>query len=249
MEYIKNKYWNAKETIGLTIIIMFIIGFIQKVITYFTHKFQIYISSHNSTFDALNLDKESLLSNDYDFKLIINIISACTTILILYSLAKVKCNKPLTQYFNLGKQPQFKWLITYLLLFFGYMVLVYLINTFLDLPRDTSFMNNVANMKFILIGLIAVVITIPFMEELLFRGFLFKGFSQSRLGNIGSIFLISFIFASLHIGQYNISSFLIIFLFSLLLGFARYNSHSLWLPIYLHSINNFLALFYIYFNE
>ncbi len=249
MDNNKNKYWNAKETIGLTIVTMLIVGLVQMVITYFIEKFQIYFSSHNSTFDTLNLDKKLLLSNDYDFIILISIFSACTTILVLYSLAKVKCNKPLTQYFNLGKQPQIKWLITYLLLFFGYLVIVYFINTFLDLPSDTSVKNNVANMKFIQIGFLALVITSPLMEEILFRGFLFKGLSQSRLGNIGSIFFISFIFASMHMGQNKTSSFLFIFLFSLLLGFARFNSQSLWLPIYLHSISNFLVFFYIFYNE
>ncbi len=48
----------------------------------------------------------------------------------------------------------------------------------------------------------ALVVIAPPMEELLFRGFLFRGYAASRLGVTGAILLTSVIWASMHI-QYD----------------------------------------------
>ena len=82
-----------------------------------------------------------------------------------------------------------------------------------------------------------VVVTAPVAEEIIFRGFLFRGWSESRIGAVGTLILTSLIFASLHT-QYNFTGRVEIFGFGLLLGLARWRSGSTLLVILMHAAWN-----------
>jgi CAAX protease family protein len=49
--------------------------------------------------------------------------------------------------------------------------------------------------------IVAVALAAPVMEEILFRGFLFRGFSESWIGVVGTIALTSVAWALMHVGQ------------------------------------------------
>jgi uncharacterized protein len=83
----------------------------------------------------------------------------------------------------------------------------------------------------------ATVIAAPAGEEILFRGFLFRGWVRSKRGVLIGIPLISLIFASLHI-QYDIFGMLQIFAVGLLFGWLRWRSGSTWLTIGCHAFVN-----------
>jgi membrane protease YdiL (CAAX protease family) len=87
---------------------------------------------------------------------------------------------------------------------------------------------------------IAFCIAAPVSEEILSRGFLYRGWSESRLGVVGAIVLSSLAWTSLHL-QYDWFFFGEIFSIGLLLGYLRYRSNSTWLTIVLHGLNNFAA--------
>jgi len=57
---------------------------------------------------------------------------------------------------------------------------------------------------------IAAVVFAPLFEEGFFRGFLFVGFKQSRLGSFGTILITSAAWAALHI-QYDLYGILLYF--------------------------------------
>ncbi len=88
---------------------------------------------------------------------------------------------------------------------------------------------------------ISIVILGPIFEEALFRGFLFEGLRQSRVGAVGAIVITSVVFASLHI-QYDIYSMGQILLLAIILGIVRLKTNSLWGPMLIHSLNNLLAM-------
>jgi uncharacterized protein len=88
--------------------------------------------------------------------------------------------------------------------------------------------------------LIAFCIAAPISEELLARGFLYRGWSESFLRVPGAILLSSLAWTALHM-QYNWFFFGEIFSIGLLLGYLRYRSNSLWLTIVLHGLNNLAA--------
>jgi hypothetical protein len=74
-----------------------------------------------------------------------------------------------------------------------------------------------------------------------FRGFLFKGFWQSRLGIIPTILLMSITWTSLHY-EYGILSMVMLFIFGICLGIARYKTNSLLTPLLMHAFWNAIAL-------
>jgi uncharacterized protein len=88
--------------------------------------------------------------------------------------------------------------------------------------------------------LAALTIAAPVFEEVLFRGFMFHGIQQSRLGNIGAILITSLVWSAIHL-QYDVSHVAIIFGAGILFGIARASSNSLYLLIGLHALMNVIA--------
>ncbi len=91
-----------------------------------------------------------------------------------------------------------------------------------------------------LIGL-AVVVGAPIVEEVLFRGFLYRGLAESpRLGPGIAIGLTATAWAFMHI-QYDLYGVATIYLMGLYLGLVRHYSGSTTLTILLHGIANTAA--------
>jgi membrane protease YdiL (CAAX protease family) len=101
-------------------------------------------------------------------------------------------------------------------------------------------LNVYASVRWPLLLWIAVVIVAPLFEELLFRGFLFAGWSRSRLGPMGTIVLTSLLWSAAH-GQYELDFIFLIFAFGLVAGLARHHTGSLVVPIILHAAVNLVA--------
>jgi membrane protease YdiL (CAAX protease family) len=88
---------------------------------------------------------------------------------------------------------------------------------------------------------LTAVIVAPVTEELLFRGFLHRGWAPSRLGVFGTIILTSALWAAMH-QQYDLSGILCVFSIGLLLGWIRQRSANTTLTILLHALNNTIAM-------
>ena len=98
---------------------------------------------------------------------------------------------------------------------------------------------------------LAVVIAViaPIIEELIFRGYLYKAWRFTRLGYAGALILISLLFSLIHVGQYHWPYLLVIFCFAILLGMAREKTGSVLTPMLFHAINNAIAaVFLIYLD-
>jgi membrane protease YdiL (CAAX protease family) len=87
---------------------------------------------------------------------------------------------------------------------------------------------------------IAIIIVAPITEEVAFRGFLFRGLSQSVLGVPGTIVLSSAAWAIMHV-QYDAIQVGQIILIGVLLGWLRWASGSTLLTIGLHVLANLAA--------
>jgi hypothetical protein len=90
--------------------------------------------------------------------------------------------------------------------------------------------------------LIGGCIAVPLMEEFVFRGFIFRGWSQSFLGPVGSIVLTSVLWAMIHT-QYDWFGWFWIFVTGLALGHFRWRSNSTWLTVMIHSAINICVAF------
>jgi membrane protease YdiL (CAAX protease family) len=89
--------------------------------------------------------------------------------------------------------------------------------------------------------LLGVVIAAPLTEEMIFRGFLFRGWSQTRFGAVLATLLTAPLWASLHM-QYDWFFMGHIVLIGLMLGWLRARSGSLLLTMGLHALLNAWAM-------
>jgi len=85
--------------------------------------------------------------------------------------------------------------------------------------------------------LAAAILIAPAGEEVVFRGFLFRGWARSPRSVWPAIVVISILWAILHI-QYDWTGVFQIFVIGLFLGWMRWRSGSLVLTIMLHSLFN-----------
>jgi CAAX protease family protein len=84
---------------------------------------------------------------------------------------------------------------------------------------------------------ITLAVTAPICEEIIFRGFLMRGWSGSRMGVFGAILLSSLLFTAIHV-QYNLPTLVTVFGLSLVFGVMRWHSGSTVLTILLHMVWN-----------
>jgi CAAX protease family protein len=87
---------------------------------------------------------------------------------------------------------------------------------------------------------LAVVVAAPIKEELLYRGFMLRGFIHAPRDATFSIVLVSLIWSLLHI-QYDWVTIAGIFVLGLLLGLVRWRTGSTTLTILLHMVRNLVA--------
>ena len=85
--------------------------------------------------------------------------------------------------------------------------------------------------------LFAAIIVAPAVEEIVFRGFLFRGWVQSDRSAWPAIVVISMLWAAMHV-QYDWTGILQIFIVGLFLGWTRWRSGSTLLTFILHALFN-----------
>lgn len=80
----------------------------------------------------------------------------------------------------------------------------------------------------------------PLTEELMTRGFLYRGWSESLLRPLGAIILSSLVWTCMHL-QYDAFFLAQVLSIGLLFGWLRYACGSTWVTIVLHGLNNLAA--------
>jgi membrane protease YdiL (CAAX protease family) len=85
--------------------------------------------------------------------------------------------------------------------------------------------------------LAAAILIAPAGEEIMFRGFIFRGWARSDRALWPAIVMISLLWAALHI-QYDWTGVLQIFVIGLFLGWMRWRSGSTLLTFFLHALFN-----------
>ena len=87
---------------------------------------------------------------------------------------------------------------------------------------------------------VALVVMAPVFEEIFFRGFIFPGIRNSRLGVTGAIVLTSLAWAACHV-QYDLYHMTVIFGMGIVLGVARWRTESVYPPMATHAALNLVA--------
>lgn len=113
-------------------------------------------------------------------------------------------------------------------------------------PSGEKFVSDILSHKSSLPLVIFVLLVVaPLFEEIIFRGFMYRGIEKSPLGPVGAILISSFFFTIVHL-QYTGSAIIELFVLALLLGIVRARTGSIITTIAMHFVFNAGALF-VYF--
>jgi membrane protease YdiL (CAAX protease family) len=115
--------------------------------------------------------------------------------------------------------------------------LLYLSGQMLVTPFQLQSFTTAAKVGWLPAMFFAAIIVAPAGEEIMFRGFLFRGWARSERVAWLAIVVISLLWAALHI-QYDWTGVLQIFVIGLFLGWMRWRSGSLLLTFLLHGLFN-----------
>ncbi len=159
---------------------------------------------------------------------------------LIAGVIKLKRGSDLADYLAL-RPVSLKTLLRWLGLMAIFIAVTDLASFILGRPIVPDFMKTVyASANPVWLIWIALVIAAPIFEEAFFRGFLFKGFSASFMGPIGAIALTAGLWALIHT-QYDLYGIGTIFCLGLLIGLARLRTGSLWVPMAMHAMTNFVS--------
>jgi membrane protease YdiL (CAAX protease family) len=143
-----------------------------------------------------------------------------------------------------------KVLVQWLIIGLFFWLVSSLVDEWLNLPVE-QFMLDVKDasnsLTMVILVLTTICIIVPVMEELMFRGWLYSKVAQTKLGNIGALVFSSILFTAIHTQYNNIITLIMIFLLSLLLGFARYKNGNISYCIAIHILFNSLATIALFF--
>ena len=122
----------------------------------------------------------------------------------------------------------------------GYDVLTYLLGRDVVTPFQVDTYRTARDGGTLLLLWLTFVVVAPVAEEIMFRGFLFRGWVTSERSAIPAILVISLLFAAIHV-QYDWFGILQVFFVGLLLGLVRWRSGSTVLTILMHVLINLWA--------
>ena len=168
---------------------------------------------------------------------------------VAFGVAKLKRGSLLKDYFALNgftwKTLGF-WLLVFIVLQFATGFLIEALGAE-DIPNFMMNLEYPTLMNKVSL-LVAVMVAAPVVEEVVFRGFLLKGFANSFMGIHGAVLVTSALWAVIHM-QYEIAYLIAIFVIGLVFGYARIRTNSLFIPMIMHSLMNLLAILGLFYEK
>jgi len=175
--------------------------------------------------------------------------SALIVVPLVFGIAKLKKGSVLRDYFDLRG---YSWK-TFWRWMGGLALLLVVEGVALDLmgvEQTPSFMMNIKFPTTSSMYLLAfsVMFMAPLIEEVVFRGFLLKGFSKTFMGEWGAIIVTSLLWAIIHL-QYEVAYVAVIFMIGLVFGYARIKTQSLFVPMTMHMVMNGVASLGLFYEK
>ena len=239
----KNPVWGPWATAGF--------GLVVGIVFIATQIFVIFVYSvvkviSDPTINPLQ-SAQSLLSDG----LLLALATFATTIVcigLIIVIIKVRKSSTVAEYLCL-RPITGKTILALLAITAGIIIVSDLLTLILGKPLNPKFIVDTYNSGGGLVYFwVAVVIFAPVFEETFFRGFLFVGFRQSRIGVTGTIAVTALIWALIHTGQYDAYVLATIFVFGIVLGIVRHKTGSLWSPLIMHAFSNLIATLQVALN-
>jgi hypothetical protein len=196
---------------------------------------------------ALNPGKNisDIINNSSWINLAFEGISAVTMLVILWLFLKRRGGFIKNLSFKKFTKKDFGWMVIGIAVYFSLLIIALLIANAIpgfnaNQTQDVGY--QAAKGWQLLLAFIGLVMLPPFAEEMLFRGFLYRGLT-SKWPKILSAFLASILFAAVHF-QWNVG--IDVFVLSLVMIFLLEKTKNLWVCIGLHTIKNFIAFMAIF---
>ena len=242
-----NKPWSAKATLGLTLLIFILYFLVSIIVLGIAAGIEIATSDINSeNMLEVGASISQQLALDGDFNAINYLLTALCLSPLIFTFANRKKITTAAAYLGFDKRPNRSTFINFNLAIFGYFIFSYFASSALSIQTPQSMIDIYNSTDYLWLLFIAVVLAAPIFEELLFRGFIYKGLASSPLGIAGSIIITSILFTLIHCGQYDLSILIILFPLAVIIGLSRYRSGGIYLPIYLHFVNNLYSSVHMY---
>jgi len=165
--------------------------------------------------------------------------------IVILTLLIIKFKKGITiqnylAFTNVSRRRLLKWIITII----GLKCIVLLICIYTGDPNiSDTILNHLKNVSFIPAFYFSSIILAPICEEILFRGFMYKGLEKTILRGWGTV-----IFTSIFFALYHVWNFFPPFFAGMFFGFARKKTNSLYVPIGLHMMWNLISLLNVHLH-
>ncbi len=232
--------WGFWATAGWGALVMFISFVIQVVIAviFIVARLVTEIEPALTEFDF----SEWMDIIDLGLLLSVSIVaSSIICVLLIFFIVKVRRNVAIADYLGF-RSLSTRAVLVALAISVAYLILSIVVNMVLKRPAEPDIMTEAyASSVWPALFWVSVVFLGPFFEEVLFRGFLFEGFSRSKLGVAGTIFITALVWAGFHL-QYGLFEIASIFVLGLIFGVMRYKTGSIWAPMIMHAFNNLVVV-------
>jgi membrane protease YdiL (CAAX protease family) len=223
--------WGPWATIGWTIVCLLAMAVIQIIVLVIFVVFRL-AQAPGST---LKLDELAHDGNLFGLAGSTSLLGAVGLVILLVSVRR----SPIRDYLALSWPPARRVIMAIV----GQLILLTaydLSSYWFDRPITSPVMLDIYRTAWLPLLMVTILVAAPVGEEILFRGFLYKGIAASRAGPIAAILLSSVVWASLHL-QYDWIEILRIALLGIYLGSVRYQTESVSLTILLHFLTNAVA--------
>jgi len=227
---------------GIVIAVLLLVGQMLPIFLYRLFE------GKEDTIDSFFLSLTAVEQNAFLLSLSV-IGSALFVVPLVLGIAKLKRNSSLRDYFALRAiswGTVWRWMLVLLAL----LVFESFAIDALGAEEIPSFMMNIEfpSVSSMWVLLFAVIVMAPLVEEVVFRGFLLKGFSQTFMGHYGAIVVTSLLWAMLHL-QYEFAYVAVIFVVGLVFGYARFKTNSIFTPLMMHFFMNLVASVGLFFEK
>jgi uncharacterized protein len=237
------RVWGFWPTVGFSLAIGFILLIVQVVVILVLAVTNLDAAS---LVDPVALE-EYLMAN-YGFIMGLGtVISGILASAAIIGVIKMKKGASVKEYLGLRKLSP-KTLIVIIFITLALIVAVEGLSLFIDDTVESDFDTMLYDTSgWTVLFWLALVVFAPLQEELFFRGFLFAGIRDSRLGIGGAVVITSLIWAALHV-QYNLYIMGIIFAMGVVMGVVRYKTKSIWSSLIIHGAYNLAVVLVIAFG-
>ncbi len=204
----EKRVWGPWATAGFGAVVLVVFAIVQVVVVVISlfvialTRFELF--SNQQSGDVFNSIMDMLTGHLGLLQSIATIISGVIGIGLIFMFIRVRKRAGIAEYLGLNKITVRGFLLVVAIVI-GFIVLSGGLNILLGKADNEQIMFDIYDTSvWPALFWIAVVVFAPAFEEIFFRGFLFEGFRQSRIGAIGAIGITALIWALMHSFQYSL---------------------------------------------